>query len=92
MWSANDQYGFEGDIGYGTGQTYTAVFDPSSMASTAILVTNTGYDMFCPGTANLFNGNILVNGGDSSPKTAVFMIRPPVSGLPTRDMNIPSRL
>jgi galactose oxidase len=88
MWSANDQYGFEGDIGYGTGQTYTAVFDPSSMASTAILVTNTGYDMFCPGTANLFDGRILVNGGDNSPYTATY---DPSTGLWTSDadMSIP---
>ena len=88
MWSANDQYTFEGDIGYGNGQTYTAVFDPVSLVSTQILVTNTGDDMFCPGTANLFNGNILVNGGDSSPKTSLYN---PTSGLWTSDadMNIP---
>jgi galactose oxidase len=88
MWSANDQYSFEGDIGDGNGQTYTAVFNPSSLVSSEVLVTNTGDDMFCPGTANLFNGNILVNGGDSSPKTSLYN---PVSGLWTSDanMNIP---
>ena len=88
MWSANDQYIFEGDIGYGTGQTYTAVFDPSSGNSTEVLVTNTGDDMFCPGTANLFNGYLLVNGGDSSPKTVLYN---PTTGLWTSDadMNVP---
>jgi len=88
MWSANDQYTFEGDIGDGNGQTYTAVFDPVSETSTEVLVTNTGDDMFCPGTANLFNGNILVNGGDSSPKTSIYN---PSTALWTSDanMNIP---
>jgi galactose oxidase len=88
MWSANDQYTFEGDIGYGNGQTYTTVFNPWTGASTAILVTNTGDDMFCPGTANLFNGDILVNGGDSSPKTSLYN---PATGawISLADMNIP---
>jgi galactose oxidase len=88
MWSANDQYSFEGDIGYGNGQTYTAVFDPSTGIASEVLVTNTGDDMFCPGTANLFNGNILVNGGDSSPKTSLYN---PATALWTSDadMNIP---
>lgn len=88
MWSANDEYSFEGDIGDGNGQTYTAVFDPVSGISTEVLVTNTGDDMFCPGTANLFDGTILVNGGDSSPKTSLY---DPTSGLWTSDalMNIP---
>jgi len=88
MWSANDQYTFEGDIGYGNGQTYTTVFNPWTETSTAILVTNTGDDMFCPGTANLFNGEILVNGGDSSPKTSLYN---PTTGVWTSDadMNIP---
>ena len=88
MWSANDQYTFQGDIGAGNGQTYTAVFDPSSGVSSQIIVTNTGDDMFCPGIANLFNGKILVNGGDSSPKTSLY---DPATGLWTADalMNIP---
>jgi galactose oxidase len=73
MWSANDQYTFQGDIGYSnSGQTYSTVFDPVAETSSVILVTNTGDDMFCPGTANLFNGDLLVNGGDSSPKTSIY--------------------
>jgi galactose oxidase len=88
MWSANDQYSFEGDIGNRDGQTYTAVFNPTTLASSQVLVTNTGDDMFCPGTANLFNGDILVNGGDSSPKTSLYN---PTTGVWTSDanMNIP---
>jgi galactose oxidase len=72
MWSAFDQFTFEGDIGTATGRTYTSVFDPANNSSTAILVTNTGDDMFCPGTANLPDGRILVNGGSSSPKTSIY--------------------
>jgi galactose oxidase len=89
MWSANNTYTFEGDIGDSPdGQTYTTVFNPSTLAASEILVTNTGDDMFCPGTANLFNGDILVNGGDSSPKTSLYN---PATGLWTSDanMNIP---
>jgi galactose oxidase len=88
MWSAYDQYTYEGDIGYAHGQTYTAVFNPTTMVSTEVLVTNTGDDMFCPGTANLFNGEILVNGGSSSPKTSLYN---PTTGAWTSDadMNIP---
>jgi galactose oxidase len=89
MWSANDPYSFEGDIGNSSsGQTYTAVFNPATLASTEVLVTNTGDDMFCPGTANLFDGTILVNGGDSSPKTSLYNWQ---TGLWTSDanMNIP---
>jgi galactose oxidase len=89
MWSANDPYSFEGDIGNSSsGQTYTAVFNPTTLASTEVLVTNTGDDMFCPGTANLFDGTILVNGGDSSPKTSLYNWQ---TGLWTSaaNMNIP---
>jgi len=88
MWSAYDQYAYEGDIGGAESQTYTAVFNPTTLVSTGVLVTNTGDDMFCPGTANLFNGDILVNGGSSSPKTSIYS---PATGTWTADanMNVP---
>jgi galactose oxidase len=72
-WSANDPYAYWGDIGNSArGQTYTSVFDPVALTSTDILITSTGDDMFCPGTANLIDGRILVNGGSSSPKTSIY--------------------
>jgi len=72
MWSAYEQYSYEGDIGYAAGQTYSATFNPTTMATSELLVTNTGADMFCPGTAVLFDGRVLVNGGSSSPKTSIY--------------------
>jgi galactose oxidase len=72
MWSAFAPYSYEGDIGYGAGQTYTGIYTPSTQTSTDVLVTNTGDDMFCPGTAVLPDGRVLVNGGSSSPKTSLF--------------------
>ncbi|MES1172156.1 MAG: RICIN domain-containing protein, partial [Bacteroidota bacterium] len=72
MWSAYNQYTFQGDIGTAQGQTYTSIFDPANNSSSQILVTNTGDDMFCPGTTNLPDGRILINGGSSSPKTSIY--------------------
>jgi galactose oxidase len=72
MWSAFEPYSYEGDIGNAEGQTYTGVFNPTTETSTDVLVTNTGADMFCPGTAVLPDGRVLVNGGSSSPKTSLY--------------------
>jgi galactose oxidase len=72
MWSAFEPYSYEGDIGNATGETYTGVFNPANETSTDVLVTNAGADMFCPGTAVLPDGRVLVNGGSSSPKTSIY--------------------
>lgn len=87
-WSAFDLYNYEADIGQANGKTYTSIFDPATGSSNQIIVTNTGDDMFCPGTANLFDGRILVNGGSSSPKTSIY---DPATGAWSSDaqMNIP---
>jgi len=37
-----------------------------------VLVTANGADLFCPGTALLPNGTLLINGGSSSPKTTLY--------------------
>ena len=68
MWSAYDEYTFGGDHG----RTYTSVFDPANNSSTKVLVTNTGADMFCPGTTNLPDGRVLVNGGSSADNTSIY--------------------
>lgn len=72
MWSAYQEFSYEGDIGNAAGQTYTGIFNPATYASSQTVVTSPAADMFCPGTALLPNGNILVNGGSSSPKTSIF--------------------
>ncbi|CAG9181955.1 RICIN domain-containing protein [Cupriavidus pampae] len=68
VWSAYDRFNFGGN----SGQTYTAIFNPANGTSTEKLVTNTQHDMFCPGTANLPDGRILVNGGSSDSKTSIY--------------------
>ncbi len=93
LWSAYNPYDYEGDIGNAEGQTYTGVFNPTTQTSTDVLVTNTGADMFCPGTAVLPDGRVLVNGGSSSPKTSIYtpQISPPGPGAWTAsgEMNVP---
>lgn len=72
MWSANTTYHFEGDIGANAGQTWTGIFDPASETSTSRLETEAAADLFCPGTALLADGRLLINGGSSSPKTTIY--------------------
>ncbi|HEU4404286.1 MAG TPA: PA14 domain-containing protein [Polyangiaceae bacterium] len=83
LWSAEDRFGFGND----TGRTYTATFDPATETATERLVSETSHDMFCPGTANLPDGRILVNGGLSAPVTSLF---DPATGVWSRgaDMQI----
>jgi len=71
-WSSNNDFTFEGDIGAARSQTRTALFDPITLTSKFRIVTNTLSDMFCPGTAMLADGRLLVNGGSSSPSTNIY--------------------
>ncbi|WDD94131.1 RICIN domain-containing protein [Burkholderia sp. FERM BP-3421] len=72
MWSSNQPFTFQGDVGGNATQTYTAVFDPATNTATQFIETSAGADMFCPGTAMLSDGRLLVNGGDSSPRTSLY--------------------
>ncbi len=54
------------------GRTYTSIFDPTTNSFLSTIVSNTGHDMFCPGTANLEDGTIMVTGGSSSDKTSFY--------------------
>lgn len=74
LWSAYDRFDYGGD----RGMTYTAIFDPATGAVTERLVSETGHDMFCPGTANLADGRLMVAGGSSSTKTSFY---DPATGL-----------
>ncbi|HEX6239327.1 MAG TPA: discoidin domain-containing protein, partial [Polyangiales bacterium] len=84
LWSAEERFSFGTD----RGRTYSLTFDPASNGSTERLVSETAHDMFCPGTANLADGRILVNGGLSSAKTSIFN---PATGVWSAGaaMNIP---
>jgi galactose oxidase len=68
LWSSHDRFTF----GNGGGKTYTATFDPTINSATERLVQETGHDMFCPGTTNLADGRILVNGGTNSALTSIY--------------------
>ena len=72
MWSTYSQFTLQGDIGNSPSQTQTGIFDPANNTTVQTVVTTNGHDMFCPGTANLFDGRILINGGSSSRKTTIY--------------------
>ena len=67
-WSAYQADNFGGSNGY----TQTATLDPGTGTVTQATVSNTGHDMFCPGTAMLTDGRLLVNGGSNSDKTSIY--------------------
>ncbi|MFN0040229.1 MAG: PA14 domain-containing protein [Burkholderiales bacterium] len=68
VWSAEERFSFGANVG----RTYTATFDPATGTSTERTVTESGHNMFCPGTTNLADGRLLVNGGISSARTSIF--------------------
>jgi galactose oxidase len=68
LWSSHDRLDL---VGTG-GKTYTLIYDPATNLATERYVTETGHDMFCPGTANLPDGRILVNGGINSARTSIY--------------------
>ena len=67
LWSADQKFSFGS-----SGLTYFAVYDPVTGAVTERTVSETGHDMFCPGTTNLADGRLLVNGGSTAPSTSLF--------------------
>ncbi len=69
-WSAYSPDNFGDDNQWG--RTYSAIFDPITLATQSRVVTETGHDMFCPGTSLLPDGRLLVNGGSSSQKTSLY--------------------
>jgi large repetitive protein len=83
FWSADSRTSFGG-----SGSTYTAFLDPVTKETSELLVTATGHDMFCPGTTNLADGRILVNGGIDSGKTSIYdvglggWVKGPVMNIP----------
>lgn len=62
IFSSWDRYDFVSGSG-ARDKTYTNVYDPAIGQVTEYLVTETDHDMFCPGTALLEDGRLMVNGG-----------------------------
>lgn len=69
LWSSDSRLDFDQNLG---GHTYTSIFDPVTKTASERLVSQTGHNMFCPGTANLTDGRILVNGGIDSTRTSIY--------------------
>jgi YVTN family beta-propeller protein len=67
FWSSNARTTFGGG-----GHTYTSLFDPATGTATERDVTETGHDMFCPGTSLLPDGRLLVNGGVGSNLASLY--------------------
>jgi galactose oxidase len=61
-WSSWDRFDFSGDPAK-RNRTITVTFDPGNDSVSERLVTETKHDMFCPGTALLSDGRVMVNGG-----------------------------
>ena len=68
MWSSSQVDNF----GTGQLQTYSAYYNPITGAVSESLITSLQADMFCPGTALLFDGSVLVVGGVTSGVTNKF--------------------
>jgi len=68
FWASYDGFTF----GPNNGWTQTALFDIATNTATEVQVSNTGHDMFCPGTAMLADGRVLVNGGDTAAATSIY--------------------
>jgi YVTN family beta-propeller protein len=69
FWAAGWPNAF-GSVG-NSNTAYTTIFDTRSDTATSRIVNAGGQDMFCPGTARLPDGRLLVNGGNGD-ATAAF--------------------
>ena len=68
MWAAKNADLFSP----GGGNTDTSTFDPSNRNVDALVTSNTGHDMFCPGISLDKDGKVVVTGGNDSPKTSIY--------------------
>ncbi len=82
-WSAYSPITYGGSRGY----TQTSILDLATGQVSQTQISNTGHDMFCPGTAMLPDGRIMVSGGSNSSKTSLY---DPVANVwtPGPDMKI----
>ncbi len=84
VWSAYGVDRFGGSNGY----TQTALYDLTTGQVTQRRVENTRHDMFCPGTAALDDGRILITGGSNAERATIYDPATD-SWSSTADMNIP---
>ncbi|KAJ8067245.1 hypothetical protein OCU04_004608 [Sclerotinia nivalis] len=54
------------------GYTISAVYNPTTGATSSVNVSNTQHDMFCPGMSLMFDGKAIVTGGDTANKTSIY--------------------
>ena len=66
-WAASDPL-----VSGGSGQTHTAMLDPVTGTVSPRVVNETQHDMFCPGTATLPDGRVMITGGQDSTKTTIY--------------------
>lgn len=81
LWSGTDRASF----GAGTRRTYTSLFNPDTETATEVLVTETQHEMFCPGTAQLPDGRIMLAGGGNAEVTSIYN---PATGTWSRVQNM----
>ena len=68
VWSSDDNMDFAGNSGI----TKTATYDPTTKDVSPLTVSNTNHDMFCPGISLDFDGQVVVTGGNSAPRTSIY--------------------
>lgn len=71
VWSAFEKMDFH-SRSTNAGKTYVSIYNPVNNSFSTTLVTNTGHDMFCPGTANLDDGRIMITGGAANAITTFY--------------------
>ncbi|MBI2731902.1 MAG: DUF1929 domain-containing protein [Aquabacterium sp.] len=67
VWASNLANNFNA-----SGNTITALFDPVTGTSVSRNVTETAHNMFCPGTARLSDGSLLINGGYDGAQSSLY--------------------
>ncbi|MEJ8850274.1 PA14 domain-containing protein [Variovorax rhizosphaerae] len=68
LWAADDRFSFTG----GGNRTYSVMFDPAASTSADRVITETGHNMFCSGTTNLADGNLMITGGSGESNTSIY--------------------
>jgi galactose oxidase len=78
-WSAYTERDFDRRDRYvrrggGSGLTKSSIYDPKTGKISALTISNTKHDMFCPGIAFLPNGDVVVTGGQNADRVSVYDI------------------